>query len=699
MSSRRPDLSALYDEALMEKAAKGQTYIGRDFTDTDGTRKYKTYSVDKLQDIAPGQVTEVPVGRIRHLLRNKVWSKYKGRDRPRISPAQVLKRRKGRHWEQIEKSTSDQPIIMTPDPSIADGYHRLARAVLEKRPTIRAQVFRSREDMEPAARKTVKRAYLEGFMEKAALPIARLVRMPFGTKTDAWHELLRRYTGRTVPRRPLNLAGEYHQGDVSVLISKPPLPTALPAARTMEVAEPELLSEARTVPVARPYEFASKVAAAKATGLPDPGDFGDISKLPVGEPLTYVRHLHDALRAGPHADIRIGTPELGLYSWAVPKAYKGMPEPGQRFMALQQPVHEHSYAGFECRLPKGYGEGDVAIVDKGEVVITKVGPHQIKFTTAHDRHPQTYTMTRVDKGKKPYWLMANDTPTEMPEFEKQHYVRVPAEEVDRLIGDPDMAMSAKIDGALAVLKIMKGGARILSHRRSATGLPIEHTARVAPELAGMKFPEELEGEYVGEVYGVRDNAAIPPQELGGLLNSAVARAVRTKRDRGIRTKMMLFGSGRPGIALEDVRADVQKALEHLPGDIFHEPEYAYTEPEKRKLWESVESGGNPLTHEGVVGHPLEGGVPSKVKTEDEADVIVKDIFPGEKRYRGTHAGGFTYEADGKEGRVGTGISDETRKDMHENRDSYIGRKARIRYQEQFPSGAYRAPRLVAFHEG
>lgn len=50
------------------------------------------------------------------------------------------------------------------------------------------------------------------------------------------------------------------------------------------------------------------------------------------------------------------------------------------------------------------------------------------------------------------------------------------------------------------------------------------------------------------------------------------------------------------------------------------------------------------------------------------------------------------------GRVGTGLSDELRAELHKSPQEYIGRTARIRSMGQFPSGAHRAPALIALHE-
>jgi hypothetical protein len=51
------------------------------------------------------------------------------------------------------------------------------------------------------------------------------------------------------------------------------------------------------------------------------------------------------------------------------------------------------------------------------------------------------------------------------------------------------------------------------------------------------------------------------------------------------------------------------------------------------------------------------------------------------------------------GRVGSGFSHETLADMLHSPKDYEGRIARIKAQEQYPSGAYRAPRFISLHEG
>ena len=113
-------------------------------------------------------------------------------------------------------------------------------------------------------------------------------------------------------------------------------------------------------------------------GLPNPQDYGDLSKLKAGQLLDFIIQEHAAQKAGLHQDIRLGSPELGLYSWAT---RKGLPEPGKRHALFQQPLHSHEYGNFEGTLT-GYGAGVVRKHRRGQVLITNAEPGKIEFTTA-----------------------------------------------------------------------------------------------------------------------------------------------------------------------------------------------------------------------------------------------------------------------------------------------------------------------------
>ena len=104
-----------------------------------------------------------------------------------------------------------------------------------------------------------------------------------------------------------------------------------------------------------------------AVGIPNREDYGDPTTLPLNQLMPYIAQLHMAERAGRHTDIRFGAD--ALHSWA---ARKGVPAPGQKHLAVEQPLHAGQYADFQGTIPKGeYGAGTVTTADKGSVLVTK----------------------------------------------------------------------------------------------------------------------------------------------------------------------------------------------------------------------------------------------------------------------------------------------------------------------------------------
>lgn len=204
------------------------------------------------------------------------------------------------------------------------------------------------------------------------------------------------------------------------------------------------------------------------------------------------------------------------------------------------------------------------------------------------------------------------------------------------------------------------------------------------------------------------SAVLPASELGGILNATIANSLKRQREKNVRMRMALFDVakyGRKRMTKEmpylERLAKVKEVASVLPAGVFTVPE-TFTDPEEqRKLWDQIVAGQHPLTTEGIVAHPLAGGRPAKAKVYPEYDVFVREVFPGEGGLAGKGAGGFSYSTtpDGPiVGRVGTGFDMSTREDMLSAPEEWVGRKARIRAQEQFPSGAYRAPVFIALHE-
>jgi hypothetical protein len=444
----------------------------------------------------------------------------------------------------------------------------------------------------------------------------------------------------------------------------------------------------------------SKVAET-AKGIPDRSVMSDSGKLSVSELYDLVLQLHEAERAGKHYDLRIGSPEIGLHSWAV---RKGLPQPGQKHLAVLQPLHEYSYKDFEGEIPEGYGKGSVTTADKAAVVITKATPNELSFTIADKKYPENF---KLIKTREKNWLLINTTPIRYDTLEankKPKYTVINPDQAEALI-DGAHAISAKIDGASSLIEILGDKIEAVSYRKDAKGRPISYALKLG--LENIKPDPSLKGTVLrAEIFGTRKNKAIPVQELSGLLNATIARSRAEQAAKNINLKAALFDVVKaPGVDLSTYRKRLiamQAILKKLPKDKFT---MAPTETEPaaaRKLYDAIKASKHPLTNEGVVVTELDkpGAVPMKSKFINEYDVIIRNIFPAETKST-PRAGGFEYSLPDSEqvvGRVGTGFTHETLKDMLNNPDKYIGRTARVAAMQQYDSGALRAPSFLTLHE-
>lgn len=451
---------------------------------------------------------------------------------------------------------------------------------------------------------------------------------------------------------------------------------------------------------------------ASATGIPSRKDYGNLSKVRPGDLLDYVIQRHRAHVAGPHDDLRFGGPGLGLYSWA---SRKGVPhKPGEKTLAVRQPLHRWSYRKFEGEIPKGrYGGGSVMKKREGQLLVTKTTPESIHFTEATGQELRRFVLVKP-KGQDQNWLLVRGDVPEMADIEKQPYESISpaeAENVLKKLMDEGAVVQPKVDGALAYLRMAKHRVEIISHRKSKrTGGSITHTERVFGKRPDILYPRKFEGStLLGEIYGERGGKAIPAQELGGLLNAGIARSLQEQQAKRTALRMMLFGVGQQkgegqpfDLPYEEQRKILEEAMQFLPADKFTVPEEARTYEDVSRMLEQIQSGKYPLTREGVVVHLPRGGTPKKIKFRPEQDVYIREVFPGTGKYADRAAGGFRYSlTPGGEivGRVGTGLSDALRREMMRQPEQFIGRVARVAAQEAFPSGALRAPSLIALHEG
>jgi hypothetical protein len=413
--------------------------------------------------------------------------------------------------------------------------------------------------------------------------------------------------------------------------------------------------------------------------------------LPVseGEILDYVEQSHQARRAGRHTDIRIGDEARGMYSWATKKQ---LPEEGQKIQLHPQAIHPAHYNTFQGEIPSGYGAGSVTTQHLGKALVTRSDPEQTNITVATKRGSHRLALLNTKLGK----LLVREKTPEVEAVKPKMKTVQPEDAEDAFKKLPEgTVVQPKVDGALVFVSTKGGEPEIFSYRKSKhTGKQILHTERFFKGRPRLDIPKEHQRTFMGELFGLRKGKAIPPQELGGILNAHIGKSLQQQESRGIKLKVMPVDlADREGTYPERL-AKLQETVAHLPSDKFELPEMSTTPKEHLSLFRKIRAGKHPLTVEGVVAHPPEGK-PIRIKNVEESDVKIHSLFPGKGKYAGSY-GGFHYRTpSGDTGKVGTGFTDATRRELPQ----YIGRYARIRHQGKFKdTGKYRAPSLIAIHE-
>ncbi len=118
------------------------------------------------------------------------------------------------------------------------------------------------------------------------------------------------------------------------------------------------------------------------------------------EKLLYVIQEHHARRL--HYDFRLEKDGV-LKSWAVPK---GIPESGQKVLAVETEDHPYEYASFEGEIPKGqYGAGTVKIWDKGHYEAKLWENEKIEVTLSGQRLKGRYILVRLKRAGEKDWLL------------------------------------------------------------------------------------------------------------------------------------------------------------------------------------------------------------------------------------------------------------------------------------------------------
>lgn len=284
---------------------------------------------------------------------------------------------------------------------------------------------------------------------------------------------------------------------------------------------------------------------------------------------------------------------------------------------------------------------------------------------------------------------------------KQKYKVIRSEDID--YNDSDKVLQPKIDGASSIIKLYSDKPnRIFSTRTSKkSGKLIEHTDQL-PDIRDLEIPKSLDNTVLrSEVYGKTDHTPMSAHQIGGILNSNLEESLKKQKEQGwlkpyiydiIKYNNQTVKNGPYQLKLDLMR----KITDSVPE--LKSAETAFTADQKRDLVKRIKDKEHPDTQEGVVQWDLNKptGAPAKLKFRDNWDVVVRSIIPAVDKYGKVkrEAGAFEYSWTPKGkivGNVGTGFDRETKIDMLNNPENYIGHVARVKSSQKYSSGALRAP--------
>ena len=422
-------------------------------------------------------------------------------------------------------------------------------------------------------------------------------------------------------------------------------------------------------------------------GLPDLRNYGDLSLLKPQQKYTLLRQLHNAQRAGRHTDVRIGAPQLGLFSWAAPK---DLPKENQKRLFIRQPLHTYDYKNFQGQITSKYGRGTVKKLQESPIVVLENTGDKIKFTRADKRNAPVYTMIKTRNNNWIVSLQKENVPPVIKTYSKQHFKSISLEEAADLI-DRGAKAYPKLDGTGALAQMGKHGIDVYGINKDKNGNLIRYTDHIGG-LRNMQIPKELQGKtFRVQVSGTQGGTPISPNRLSGLLNANLWNSIQERKKRGIYLYMAALALA--GQKDDYNKGPVNELVRKLNSPKLIELPQIATREQLQKNLQVMRQGKHPLTQQGVVVQ-APGKRPMKAKLLKDYDVQIKDIFPAEVTTSTPRAGGFTYTLPGQDkelGRVGTGFTHETLIDMMNNPQKYKGKLARITAMSQYPSGAYRMP--------
>ena len=429
-------------------------------------------------------------------------------------------------------------------------------------------------------------------------------------------------------------------------------------------------------------------------GIPDRNRFASVPSTSISRWTGSVQH-HKAKKAGPHYDLRLQPPGTSdALSWAV----RNFPGPGQKTLAVEQPTHEASYMSYEGKIESGYGAGEVTNMFLDKIDVLESGTDKILFNMYRGQSVSRYMLKRT--GEK-NWLLYNytgQTGEQVPDYKpKYKSIKLDSLKINR----GDEVWAPKVDGAHNTVLIRpEKRLDVYSFRRSKkSGGRIDHTYKT--DLYKIRGPRQL-GNTV-----VRTELYIPGQSsavIGGVLNAGTWKS-REKQERLGKLKPMVIDVVRfKGKNVEkSPYRDKIKMLEEISEQVpeLEMPPLARTKQEKLKLKDDILSGNYPLTREGLVVYRMNEAVPYKSKSKEDFDILITGVYPASpgSKYEGNAIGGFIGipENSRVKIKIGSGLSDELRREVYLNPNKFIGNWIKVEGQMNYgKTGKIRVPIFKEF---